>query len=108
MNNIQYEFGMVGLGVMGRNLMLNIADHDFSVIGLDLDLQKAAAVEEEAGKDKTVRGTTSLEEFVSSIRKPRAVMLLVPAGKPVDAVIASLLPLLEPGDIVVEGPGPAR
>lgn len=103
MNNIQYEFGMVGLGVMGRNLMLNIADHDFSVIGLDLDLQKAAAVEEEAGKDKTVRGTTSLEEFVSSIRKPRAVMLLVPAGKPVDAVIASLLPLLEPGDIVVDG-----
>ncbi len=103
MNNLQYEFGMVGLGVMGRNLMLNIADHNFSVIGLDLDPLKAAAVEEEAGADKPVRGTIYVDEFVRSIRKPRAVMLLVPAGKPVDAAIATLLPLLEPGDIVIDG-----
>jgi 6-phosphogluconate dehydrogenase len=103
MNNQQYEFGMVGLGVMGRNLMLNIADHDFSVIGLDLDPLKAEAVEEEAGKDKPVRGTISTEEFVKSIRKPRAIMLLVPAGKAVDGAIATLLPLLEPGDIVIDG-----
>ncbi|TDB69226.1 NADP-dependent phosphogluconate dehydrogenase [Arundinibacter roseus] len=103
MNNLQYEFGMVGLGVMGQNLMLNIADHNFSVIGLDLDPFKAAAVEEEAGADKQVRGTIYVDEFVRSIRKPRAVMLLVPAGKPVDAAIATLLPLLEPGDIVVDG-----
>lgn len=103
MNNEQYEFGMVGLGVMGRNLMLNIADHDFSVIGLDLDPLKAAAVEEEAGQNKNVRGTTSPAEFVRLLRKPRAVMLLVPAGNPVDLVIASLLPYLEPGDIVIDG-----
>ena len=103
MNNTQYEFGMVGLGVMGRNLMLNIADNNFSVIGLDLDPAKAAAVETEAGQGKPVRGTTSMEEFVQSLRKPRAIMLLVPAGKPVDAAIASLLPLLEPGDIVIDG-----
>ncbi|RDV16834.1 NADP-dependent phosphogluconate dehydrogenase [Pontibacter diazotrophicus] len=103
MNDIQYEFGMVGLGVMGRNLMLNIADNGFSVIGLDLDPEKAAAVETEAGAGKPVRGTTSAEEFVQSLRKPRALMLLVPAGKAVDAVIASLLPLLEPGDIVIDG-----
>ncbi|WP_247236166.1 NADP-dependent phosphogluconate dehydrogenase [Telluribacter sp. SYSU D00476] len=103
MNNLQYEFGMVGLGVMGRNLMLNIADHDFSVIGLDLDPLKAAAVQAEAGEGKPARGTTSIEEFVQSIRKPRAIMMLVPAGNPVDAVIASLLPLLEPGDIVIDG-----
>ncbi len=64
MSDIQYEFGMVGLGVMGRNLMLNIADHDFSVIGLDLDPEKAAAVEAEAGAGKSVRGTTSAQEFV--------------------------------------------
>lgn len=103
MNDLQYEFGMVGLGVMGRNLMLNIADHGFSVIGLDLDPEKAAAVETEAGADKSVRGTTSMEEFVQSLRTPRALMLLVPAGNPVDAAIASLLPLLEPGDIVIDG-----
>ncbi|RIJ42050.1 NADP-dependent phosphogluconate dehydrogenase [Pontibacter oryzae] len=103
MNDLQYEFGMVGLGVMGRNLMLNIADHGFSVIGLDLDPEKSAAVETEAGAGKPVRGTTSMEDFVQSLRTPRALMLLVPAGKPVDAAIASLLPLLEPGDIVIDG-----
>ncbi|MFD3003063.1 NADP-dependent phosphogluconate dehydrogenase [Pontibacter toksunensis] len=103
MNDLQYEFGMIGLGVMGRNLMLNIADHNFSVIGLDLDPVKAAAVETEAGTGQSVRGTTSAEAFVQALRKPRAIMLLVPAGKPVDAVIASLLPLLEPGDIVIDG-----
>ncbi len=103
MNDIQYEFGMVGLGVMGRNLMLNIADHGFSVIGLDLDPVKAAAVETEADAADHVRGTTSIEEFVQSLRIPRAIMLLVPAGRPVDAVIASLLPLLEQGDIVIDG-----
>ncbi|MHA6249635.1 NADP-dependent phosphogluconate dehydrogenase [Pontibacter sp. CAU 1760] len=103
MKDAQYEFGMVGLGVMGRNLMLNIADHDFSVIGLDLDPEKAAAVEVEAGADRPVKGTTSAEEFIQALRRPRALMLLVPAGKPVDAVISSLLPLLEPGDIVIDG-----
>ena len=103
MNGLQYEFGMVGLGVMGRNLMLNIADHDFSVIGLDLDPEKAAAVEVEAGEGKSVRGTTSMQEFVTSLRTPRAIMLLVPAGKPVDAAIQSLMPLLEPGDIIIDG-----
>ncbi|WP_299759472.1 NADP-dependent phosphogluconate dehydrogenase [uncultured Pontibacter sp.] len=103
MNNLQYEFGMVGLGVMGRNLALNMADHAVSVIGLDLDPAKAAALETEAGAGKQVRGTTSAEEFINAIRRPRALMLLVPAGKPVDASIASLLPLLEPGDIIVDG-----
>ncbi|SFH14664.1 NADP-dependent phosphogluconate dehydrogenase [Pontibacter chinhatensis] len=103
MSNAQYEFGMVGLGVMGRNLALNMADHQVAVIGLDLDPVKAAALETEAGEGKPVRGTTSAEEFVQSIRRPRALMLLVPAGRPVDAAIASLLPLLEPGDIIVDG-----
>src|SRR5688500_17354139 len=99
MDDLQYDFGVVGLGVMGRNLLLNIADHDFAVAGLDLDPEKAAALEKEAAAGKPVRGTTSAETFVQALRKPRALMLLVPAGKPVDAAITSLLPLLEPGDI---------
>ena len=103
MNEIKYDFGIVGLGVMGRNLLLNMADHDFAVIGLDLDPIKAAALEEETSEGRTVRGTTSAEEFISALSTPRALMLLVPAGKPVDAVITSLLPLLEPGDIVIDG-----
>lgn len=98
-----FDFGMVGLGVMGRNLLLNMADHNFSVIGLDLDEEKAQSLEEEALDNHIIKGTTSAEEFVASIRKPRAIMLLVPAGKPVDAVINSLVPFLEEGDIVVDG-----
>ncbi|WP_219921591.1 NADP-dependent phosphogluconate dehydrogenase [Rufibacter sp. XAAS-G3-1] len=103
MNTMEFDFGMVGLGVMGRNLLLNIADHGFSVVGLDLDPQKAAALEAEADKGKAVKGTTSIQEFVSSLQKPRALMLLVPAGKAVDAAIASLVPHLEPGDIIIDG-----
>lgn len=103
MNDLQYDFGVVGLGVMGRNLLLNIADHDFAVAGLDLDPEKAAALEKEAAAGKAVRGTTQADSFVSSLRRPRAVMLLVPAGKPVDAAIANLLPLLDAGDIVIDG-----
>lgn len=103
MNDLRYEFGMVGLGVMGRNLLLNIADNNFSVIGLDLDAEKASALEKEATYGKQVKGTVSTEEFVQSLRKPRAIMLLVPAGKPVDAAIESLLPLLDEGDIVIDG-----
>ncbi|MGV3503636.1 MAG: NADP-dependent phosphogluconate dehydrogenase [Adhaeribacter sp.] len=103
MNDLQYDFGVVGLGVMGRNLLLNIADHDFAVAGLDLDPEKAAALEKEAAAGKAVRGTTNAADFVASLRRPRAVMLLVPAGKPVDAAIANLLPLLEAGDIVIDG-----
>jgi 6-phosphogluconate dehydrogenase len=103
MNDLQYDFGVVGLGVMGRNLLLNIADHDFAVAGLDLDPEKAGALEKEAAAGKPVLGTTSTEKFVQALRKPRALMLLVPAGKPVDGAIASLLPLLEPGEIVIDG-----
>ncbi|MDG3583502.1 NADP-dependent phosphogluconate dehydrogenase [Galbibacter pacificus] len=98
-----FDFGIVGLGVMGRNLLLNMADHGFSVAGLDLDAEKAASLESEADDKHTVKGTTNAKEFVQLIKKPRAIMLLVPAGKPVDAVIKSLLPYLEEGDIVVDG-----
>lgn len=99
----KFDFGMVGLGVMGRNLLLNMADHDFSVVGLDLDAEKAASLEQEADEKHTIKGTTDVKEFVSSIEKPRAVMLLVPAGKPVDSVLGSLLEHLEEGDIIVDG-----
>ncbi|MEL4307729.1 NADP-dependent phosphogluconate dehydrogenase [Joostella sp. CR20] len=98
-----FDFGMVGLGVMGRNLLLNMADHGFSVAGLDLDAEKAASLENEANEKHTIKGTTDTKEFVQLIKKPRAIMLLVPAGKPVDSVINSLLPHLEEGDIVVDG-----
>jgi 6-phosphogluconate dehydrogenase len=99
----QYEFGIVGLGVMGRNLLLNIADHDFAVAGLDLDAEKVSVLKSEASDKHVVQATTQAAEFVRLLRKPRAIMLLVPAGKYVDLAIESLLPHLDEGDIVIDG-----
>ncbi|MEP6683183.1 MAG: NADP-dependent phosphogluconate dehydrogenase [Parafilimonas sp.] len=98
-----YDFGMVGLGVMGSNFLLNMADNGYKVIGFDLDAAKAKKLEEEATKGTTVKGVITLEEMVSQLDKPRRIMMLVPAGKPVDSVIANLLPLLEPNDVVIDG-----
>jgi 6-phosphogluconate dehydrogenase len=103
MNDIQYDFGMVGLGVMGRNLLLNMSDHNFSIAGLDLDAAKVALLQTEATPGKPVMGTTSAEEFVKALSIPRAIMILVPAGKAVDAVINNLVPHLAAGDIVIDG-----
>lgn len=103
MADIRYRFGMVGLGVMGRNFLLNIADKGFSVIGLDNDPEKAKSLEQEAASGQQVKGTTSAETFVSSLEAPRIIMLLVPAGDPVDAVINQLQPLLGEGDLLVDG-----
>ena len=97
-----YDFGMIGLGVMGRNFLLNVADHGFSAAGLDLDPEKAAALEAEAS-GKPVKGTADTATFVRMLKPPRKIMLLVPAGKAVDSVIASLLPHLEPGDLIIDG-----
>jgi len=99
---MQYEFGMVGLGVMGRNLLLNMADHGFAVAGLDTDPTKVAALHAE-GEGKQVQGFTDAKEFVASLRKPRPIMMLVPAGAAVDSVINSLRPFLEEGDLMIDG-----
>ncbi len=98
----QHEIGMVGLGVMGRNLLLNMADHGYSVAGYDKDAAKVAALRKEATNEK-ISGAKSLPEFLDLLRVPRAVMLLVPAGAPVDAVIHDLLPYLARGDLIIDG-----
>ena len=103
MANNTFKFGMIGLGVMGRNLLLNMADHGFAVAGFDLDAQKTAALESSATSGTTVKGFNTLAEMVQALEKPRRMMMLVPAGKPVDDVIQSLLPLLEKGDIIIDG-----
>jgi 6-phosphogluconate dehydrogenase len=97
----QYEIGMIGLGVMGCNFALNMADHGFSVAGYDKDPAKVGALEKESAEHQ-VHGTAELKEFIASLRPPRAILMLVPAGAPVDAVIRDLLPYLEKGDLVID------
>jgi 6-phosphogluconate dehydrogenase len=97
----QYTIGMVGLGVMGRNLVLNMADHGYAVAGYDKDQAKVEAMRQET-KVGDVRGAESIQEFALLLRQPRAVMILVPAGPPVDSVIADLLPCLEKGDLIID------
>ncbi|PRD56634.1 NADP-dependent phosphogluconate dehydrogenase [Sphingobacterium gobiense] len=99
----KYNFGIVGLGVMGRNLLLNMADNGFAVAGLDLDPEKAESLQAEAQDGQDIKATTHAEEFIGLLQQPRTIMLLVPAGKPVDAAIASLVPFLDKGDIIVDG-----
>lgn len=98
----QYEIGMVGLGVMGRNLVLNMADHGFLVAGYDKDSTKVEALRQETGS-REIRGTSDIKEFIGLLRKPRAIMMLVPAGAPVDSVIKDLLVYLQPGDLIIDG-----
>src|ERR1700712_2932867 len=98
-----YDFGMIGIGVMGSNLLLNMADHGYAVIGFDLKQERADKLEAAAKPGTKVKGTTSLEEMVGSLKLPRKIMMLVPAGKPVDDVIENLLPYLGKDDIVIDG-----
>ncbi|MBZ5858938.1 NADP-dependent phosphogluconate dehydrogenase [Flavihumibacter profundi] len=103
MTNQQFDFGMVGLGVMGRNLLLNVADHGFKAIGFDKDPGKTTDFEKSASPGTIVKGVNTLQEMVSQLSVPRRIMILVPAGKPVDDVIESLLPLVNEGDIIIDG-----
>ncbi len=98
----KYTFGMIGLGTMGRNLLLNMADHDFAVAGYDKDATKAALLDKE-GEGKKVKSFSEITAFVNSLQTPRSIIMLVPAGKIVDAVIDELTPLLNKGDIIIDG-----
>ncbi|MEO6613310.1 MAG: NADP-dependent phosphogluconate dehydrogenase [Chitinophagaceae bacterium] len=96
------QFGMIGLGTMGRNLVLNMADKGFAVCGYDRDpVQQKRLAEEGAGK--AVQVAASMKELVDSLETPRRIMMLVPAGKIVDAVIDEVSPFLQAGDILIDG-----
>ena len=96
------HFGMIGLGTMGRNFLLNVAEHGFSCLGYDLDASKRSLLIEE-GKTLEVAVAEDVASFVAGLESPRRIMLLVPAGPIVDAVITELIPHLEPGDLVIDG-----
>ncbi|RMF99500.1 MAG: decarboxylating NADP(+)-dependent phosphogluconate dehydrogenase [Planctomycetota bacterium] len=97
------DIAVIGMEVMGRNLALNMADHGFKVAVYNRTASKTKDLVEGEGKDKSLVACYSLQEVVDSLSTPRKVMLMVKAGKPVDAVIADLVPLLSPGDVVIDG-----
>jgi 6-phosphogluconate dehydrogenase len=97
-----YGLGMIGLGVMGRNLVLNISDHGLAVAGYDKDWDKVQELRKEA-QERKIKAAENLEELIGSLRVPRTIMMLVPAGGPVDSVIGDLIPRLEPGDLIIDG-----
>ncbi|MFD0797765.1 NADP-dependent phosphogluconate dehydrogenase [Maribacter chungangensis] len=99
----KYDFGLVGLGVMGRNFILNVADNGFTAFGNDIDSEKVNALISEGGDTDRINASTDIKTFTSALYTPRKIMLLVPAGKVVDVVIENLIPHLEEGDIIIDG-----
>ena len=101
METQRHEIGMIGLGVMGRNMLLNMADHGYPVAGYDNDPSKVEALRKESA-GSNIHGVANITDFIGLLRSPRAVMMLVPAGPPVDSVIADLLPHLDKGDLIID------
>jgi len=97
------DIGVIGLAVMGENLVLNMASKGFTVSVFNRTTGRVTEFVEGRAKGKSIVGAWSLEELVSQLEKPRKVMMMVKAGKPVDAFIDLLIPLLEPGDIIIDG-----
>jgi 6-phosphogluconate dehydrogenase len=97
------DIGLIGLAVMGQNLVLNMADHGYRVAVFNRTTSKVDEFIEGPAKGTNIIGTHSMEELVNSLTKPRKVMLMVKAGAVVDSFIDMLLPLLEPGDVIIDG-----
>jgi 6-phosphogluconate dehydrogenase len=97
------DIGLIGLAVMGQNLVLNMNDHGFTVAVFNRTVSKVDEFLKSGAKETNVIGVHSLEELASVLKKPRRVMLMVQAGKPVDDFIELLLPHLERGDIIIDG-----
>ncbi len=97
------KFGVIGLAVMGENLALNVERNGFPVAVYNRTAEKTDAFMTNRAAGKQIKATYSLEEFVESLERPRRILIMVKAGKPVDAVIDQLKPLLDPGDMIIDG-----
>jgi len=100
---VEADIGLIGLAVMGQNLVLNMNDHGYTVAVFNRTVAKVDEFLDGTAKGTKVIGTHSLEEFVEKLKRPRRVMLMVKAGEPVDEFIELLLPRLETGDIIIDG-----
>ncbi|SFM48911.1 6-phosphogluconate dehydrogenase [Gracilibacillus orientalis] len=99
----QQQFGVIGLAVMGKNLALNVESRGYSLSVFNRTYQKTEEFLNNEAKGKNFVGAETIEEFVESLEKPRKIMLMVKAGPATDATIASLKPLLDKGDILIDG-----
>lgn len=99
----QGDIGLIGLAVMGQNLVLNMNDHGYTVVVYNRTTAKVDEFLANEAKGTNIQGAHTIEELVAKLKRPRRIMMLVKAGKPVDDFIAQLVPYLEPGDIIIDG-----
>src|SRR3954447_12017854 len=98
------DIALIGLAVMGQNLILNMADHGYQVVAFNRTVSKVDEFLNDAGKGHAnVIGAKSIEEMIGLLKRPRKIMLMVKAGQAVDDLINSVLPYLEPGDLIIDG-----
>jgi 6-phosphogluconate dehydrogenase len=97
------DIGLIGLAVMGQNLVLNMEDHGYKVAVFNRTVSKVDEFLQNEAKGKNIAGGHTMEEFIGLLKRPRRVMLMVKAGETVDKMIEQVLPHLEPGDILIDG-----
>src|SRR5712672_3779335 len=103
MTTNQCDIGLIGLGVMGENLVLNMESKGFSVAVFNRTTEVTEKFANGRGKGKKIFPARTMEEFVGALKRPRKAMIMVKAGPPVDAVIGQLAPLLAKGDVIIDG-----
>src|SRR5438093_11126670 len=103
MTSNQCDIGLIGLGVMGENLVLNMESKGFSVAVFNRTTEVTEKFASGRGPGKNIEPSRTMEELVAALKKPRKAMIMVKAGPPVDAVINQLAPLLEEGDVIIDG-----
>jgi 6-phosphogluconate dehydrogenase len=97
------DFGLVGLGVMGKSLLINVEDKGYSVSAYNYTPEETKSLMENEAKGKNISAYYDLESFVKSLKKPRKIFLMITAGKPVDDMLDKFIPLLDQGDIIMDG-----
>src|SRR5271170_8442879 len=103
MEKASCDIGLIGLAVMGQNLVLNMNDHGYTVAVFNRTVSKVDDFINNEAKGTKVVGAHSVEEFVKLLKRPRRVMLMVKAGGTVDQMIEHVLPFLEKGDVIIDG-----
>src|ERR1700758_3029911 len=103
MTTNQCDIGLIGLAVMGENLVLNMESKGFSVAVFNRTTEVTEKFAATRAQGKKIRPAKTIQELLAALKKPRKVMIMIKAGNPVDQVIGELVPLLEEGDVVIDG-----